>query len=302
VNAARRIARYLRFTRRVLRDFSRNHGLLLAGGVGYNLLLSIVPLFAVLGVVLSHVTSEEQLLVAIETEARMMVPGQAELLVGSVRSLLDRREVVGWVGFAAMLFFSSLAFRMLDDAIAIIFHRHSRAGRRRAWVAVLLPYAYVLVLGFALLLLTGLVSLADGLSRRDFAVLGVPLPVAAAAVFGLWVAGYLGVALLVASIYKVLPVVRIAPSRALVGGLVAAALWEVSRRALLWWFANLSVIDTVYGSLGTVVFVLLYLEAAAVILLLGAQVIAELERSASAGVAWHVDPDEVERERSSALP
>jgi uncharacterized BrkB/YihY/UPF0761 family membrane protein len=167
---------------------------------------------------------------------------------------------------------------------------------------VLLPYAYVLVLGFALLLLTGLVSLADGLSRRDFAVLGVPLPFAAAAVFGLWAAGFFGVALLVASIYKVLPVVRIAPSRALVGGLVAAALWEVSRRALLWWFANLTVIDTVYGSLGTVVFVLLYLEAAAVILLLGAQVIAELERSASAGVAWHEDPDEVERERGSSLP
>jgi uncharacterized BrkB/YihY/UPF0761 family membrane protein len=78
----------------------------------------------------------------------------------------------------------------------------------------------------------------------------------------------------------------------LAGGLVATALWEVTRRALGWWFASLSVVDAVYGSLGTVVVVLLYLEVVSVILLFGAQVIAELERSARADVAWHEEPKE----------
>ena len=283
---------YLRFASRVLRDFSRNRGLLLAGGVGYNILLSVVPLFVVLVAVLSHVVSEDQLFDAIATQARLLVPGKTDLLMQTVRSVVDNRRVIGWVGFAVMVFFSSLAFRMLDDALAIIFHRHQRYGSRHPWVGLLLPYLFVLVLGEALLVLTGLVAALDAMQGHDPTVLGLHVPLSAAAVAAVWVSGFLGVALLFASIYKVMPVIRVHPLRALVGGLVAAALWEVTRRALVWWFENLSVIDAVYGSLGTVVVLLLYLEVAAIILLLGAQVIAELERSARAGVRWYEDPDE----------
>lgn len=283
----------LRFAHRVIRDFRLNHGILLAGGVGYNILLSVIPLFAVLAVVLSHVVSEERLLEVIAAQARLMTPGQAELVTETVRTLLKDPQLVGWAGFAVMLFFSSLAFRMLDEAMAVIFHRHPRPlGGRKVWFSLVLPYLYVLVLGAALLVLTGLVAMMDAMAGHDPTVLGVHLPLTAAARIMLWASGFLGVALLFASIYKVLPVVPIHPLRALAGGLVAAALWEVSRRTLGWWFANVSVVNVVYGSLGTVVVLLLSLEVAAVILLLGAQVIAELERSARAGVPWYLDPDE----------
>lgn len=284
--------RYLDFGLRVLRTFGRNRGLLLAGGVGYNVLLSAVPLFAVVTVVLSHMVSEQRLFGVIAAQAQLIAPGHADLIVDTVRSLVENRQVIGWVGFAVMIFFSSLAFRMLEDAIAIIFERHERAGIRRAWVSMLLPYAWVLVLGLALLVLTGLAALLDAMAERGLTVFGFHVPLSDAGIFGLWVSGFLGTTLLFAAIYKVLPVVRIPPVQALIGGLVAAALWEITRRALVWWFANLSVVDAVYGSLGTVIVVLLCLEAGAVILLLGAQVIAELERSARAGVHWHQDPDE----------
>ena len=62
-----------------------------------------------------------------------------------------------------------------------------------------------------------------------------------------------------------------------VRGLVAATLWEIVRNILVWWFSNVSLVNVVYGSLAAVVIVLLTLETAAIILLLGAQVIAELE-------------------------
>ncbi len=39
-------SRVAHFAWRVLTTFLRNRGILLAGGVGYNVLLSIVPLFA----------------------------------------------------------------------------------------------------------------------------------------------------------------------------------------------------------------------------------------------------------------
>jgi uncharacterized BrkB/YihY/UPF0761 family membrane protein len=65
---------------------------------------------------------------------------------------------------------------------------------------------------------------------------------------------------------------------ALLGGIVAAVLWEIARHILVWYFSTLSFVNVIYGSLGTAVVILLSLEVASIILLLGAQVIAEFER------------------------
>jgi uncharacterized BrkB/YihY/UPF0761 family membrane protein len=65
---------------------------------------------------------------------------------------------------------------------------------------------------------------------------------------------------------------------ALIGGVTAALLWEVSRHVLVWYFATLSQVSVVYGSMTTAIAVLLSLEIAATLLLFGAQVISEYER------------------------
>ena len=62
------------------------------------------------------------------------------------------------------------------------------------------------------------------------------------------------------------------------GGVTAALLWELTRRFLIWYFSTLSFVNVVYGALATSIVILLSLEAAAIILLLGAQVIASYER------------------------
>lgn len=62
------------------------------------------------------------------------------------------------------------------------------------------------------------------------------------------------------------------------GCAAGGALWEIVRHVLVWYFQKLSVVNVAYGSLATTIIVLLTLETAALILLLGAQLIAELER------------------------
>ena len=51
-----------------------------------------------------------------------------------------------------------------------------------------------------------------------------------------------------------------------------------TRHLLVWYFATLSQVSVVYGSLTSAIVVLLSLELAATLLLLGAQVISEYER------------------------
>lgn len=285
------LPRILHFLWRVLCAFLRNRGILLAGGVGYNILLSIVPLFALMVVLLAGVVDQQHLLEVLTIQARHLAPAHAEVLLDAVRTLLDSRDVIGILGFPVLLLFSSFAFRMLEDALAIIFHApDTHLPRRSVWVSVLLPYAFMLVLGAGLLALTLLVSLVSAMNALWMALFEHELPLAGLSEPMLNLTSFLGVFLLFSAIYKVLPVVTIALRRAVVGGFVAALLWEGVRLLLVFYFANISLVNAVYGSLATLVVVLLSLEVGAIILLLGAQVIAELERNARLGLPWHVDP------------
>lgn len=280
-----------RFLWRVLTAFLRNRGILLAGGVGYNILLSIVPLFALLVVLLARVVDETHLLGVLSIQAQHLAPAHAEVLLEAVRALLDTREVIGILGFPVLLLFSSFAFRMLEDALAIIFHApDTHHHGRSAWVSVLLPYAFMVVLGAGLMALTLLVTLASSLNDLWLALFDRELPMAGLSEPVLNLASFIGVFLLFSAIYKVLPVVQVALRRAIIGGLVAALLWEGVRLLLVYYFANISFVNAVYGSLATLIVMLLSLEVGAIILLLGAQVIAELEHNARQGLKWYIDP------------
>ena len=96
----------------------------------------------------------------------------------------------------------------------------------------------------------------------------------------LYLAGVTGEILIISAIYYFMPVCRISLSHALIGGTTAGLLWEIIRHGLAWYFTTLSQVSVVYGSLTTAIIVLLSLEIAAALLLLGAQVIAEYERVA----------------------
>jgi len=76
----------------------------------------------------------------------------------------------------------------------------------------------------------------------------------------------------------VMPVGRLSWRHALIGGVTAGLLWEITRHVLVWYYGTISQISLVYGSLTTAIAVLLSVELAAIVLLLGAQVIAEYER------------------------
>jgi membrane protein len=71
---------------------------------------------------------------------------------------------------------------------------------------------------------------------------------------------------------------RISLRHALVGGIAVGLMWEATQHVLLWYFSTLSVVGVLYSSLATTIVGLLSLEIASIMLLLGAQVIAEYER------------------------
>ena len=271
------------FILRVLRGFRANQGLLLSGAVAYYTLLSIIPLFTLLLVALSHVVEESRLLATLSYYLELVVPGESSAVVEQVEQFLEHREVVGWVIVGILLFFSSMAFTVLENAMQVIFFHRVAVQRRHFLLSALLPYLFILVLGIGFLIITFIAGALQTLKGAQIGLFGYTWPLSGLSVFLLYLIGLSGQILMLTAIYLVMPVGRLSVRHALIGGITAGLLWEITRHVLLWYFSTLSFVNVVYGSLGTAIVALLSLEVAGMILLLGAQVIAEYERFSEGG-------------------
>ena len=264
---------------RVLKGFKRNQGLLLSGGVAYNSLLSLIPMLALILIGVSKFIEQEKLLEIIITELELIIPGHAEKIAEEVEIFLGIRQYVGIIGIGVMLFFSSMAFSMLENAMSVIFYHRIKTHRRHFLISAIIPYIYMILMGVGLMIITVIAGVLDTIEGETLTIFGKSFGFAWASGIGLYLVGIAGLILMLTSLYLVMPVGPITVRHALLGGVTAAFLWEITRNVLVWYFAKLSLVNIIYGSFATAVVILLSIEIASVILLLGAQVIAEFERA-----------------------
>ena len=267
-----------RFALQVLRNFKTNQGLLLSGAVAYYTLLSIIPMFALILVGLSHFIEPEQLYSTILTNLKLVIPGHAERVADQVWGFLARRQLVGAFGILFMLFFSSMTFTVLESAMAVIFSHRVKKLRRHFLISAIIPFAYIFLLGFGFLLVTLVAGALDALANTHIIIIGWDLSLAGTSRVGLYLSGMFGMVIMFTSLYMVMPVGKISIRHAVIGGITATVLWEIIRHVLVWYYSKLSLVNVIYGSLATAVVTLLSIEIAVIILLLGAQVIAEFDR------------------------
>lgn len=276
------------FLLRVVRRFMRNQGLLLSGAVAYYTLLSIVPLSIIALIVLTQFIEEQQLIVTLSTYLEMVIPGYSATLTEQAAAFLENRATVGFIGFIGLLLFSSTAFSMLENAISVIFFQRVTIHRRNFFISAIIPYGYIFVMGMGIVLVSLIVGTIES---SHLSILGWSLNPGSATWVALYILGIVGEVLLLTSFYLVLPVVKVRIRHALIGGITATLLWEITRRGLIWYYASVSTINIIYGSIAMTVVALLSIEVVAVILLFGAQVIAELEHK----------PEETDKEEFSGF-
>ncbi len=266
-----------RFAWATLKAFRANQGLLLAGAVAYYALLSIVPLLILAVIALSNLIDQRELLGTLGRYLEWLVPGQSVAIVGELAHFLDKRGDVGWLLLGTMVFFSSLAFTVLENAMSVIFVHRVVARKRRFIFSALIPYCYILSLGVGLLLVTLVSGSLQAVGQESVDLFGRQWSLHGLSGVLLYLLGFAGEIFVLTSVYLVMPAGRLRMRHALIGGVTAAVLWEITRHVLVWYFATLSQVNVVYGSLTTAIVVLLSLEIAATLLLLGAQVISEYE-------------------------
>ncbi len=258
----------LTFIRQVFHGFRANQGFLLSGAIAYYTLLSIIPMIALILVVLSQFQEPADLLAALREYLVLVTPSQTDAVINQIQVFLQNWKVIGILGFVLLLFFSAFAFTALENAMSVIFFHRVKIKRRHFLISAVIPYVYILLLAIGLMI----VSMVSGYLRtHEWSQGGVQS-------FMIYLLGVSGEIVLLTSLYLVMPVGRLSIRHALIGGITAALLWEATRHVLVWYFSTLSLVNVIYGTFTAAIVILISLEAAAIILLLGAQVIAEYER------------------------
>ncbi len=266
------------FAGRTIRDFGRNQGLLLAGAIAYYGLLSLVPLMILSVLALSRLVAQQDLMSTLGHYLEWLVPSQSRAVLADVSAFLENPTAITFLLLITMLFFSSLAFSILQKAMAVIFAHRKAVVKRHALVSALLPYGFALLLCVALLAITVATVVLQTAAQESIHLLGRDWSLRGASGLLLYLLGLGAEIGTLTVLYLVLPVGRTRLRHALLGAATVTALWDVVRHLLIWYFTTLSKASVVYGSLTTSVVALFSMEIAATLFLIGAQVISEYEQ------------------------
>jgi YihY family inner membrane protein len=282
------------FSLRVLRSFRANQALLLAGSLAYYLLLSIVPLLILILVGLSRFVDQRALLATMGVYLERLVPGQSSAVLDELHRFSSQSTAISWTLFGTLVLFSSLAFSVLEKSMSVIFLHRIELQRRHFVVSALLPFCYIALLAIGLLLLTLISGALLAVGAERISVMGHVWSLKGVSGGLLYLLGVVAEIILLTSLYVFMPVGKPTWRHALVGACAATVVWEIIRHLLVWYFRTRSQVGLVYGSLTSAVIILTSFEIFAILLLLGAQVIAEYERIDSAPTDLPSTPREVD--------
>ncbi len=264
-----RFARAWRYLRFLAAEYQRDRCSQAAASLAFGTLLSIVPLVALLAWLTRpfHTSLPE----ALDALSRLFTP--TDQLRDAIQVAVGRyAENAATLGLLGSVFFLFVAFGMLS-AIESIINDVWRVERRRGRIHRLARFWASVILAPLLFLMS---ATLNQLLERALILGGImEKPIA-----GWLLADALPFALLVASVsigYQVLPHTRVRMKSAVIGAIVAGALYQIVRLAFAWYVSNFATYDRIYGILGVIPAFLAWLFLVWSVLLIGAEVAFSLQ-------------------------
>lgn len=267
-----RVPRRLRLALLVLRRagarFTAHHGLSWAASIAFYVSLSVPPLLIALTDLAGSLLGSEELRASIIDQVTQLVPGQAEVLRDVVPERSHGPGLPTLVSVLLLLVFGSRALGTLVEVINLMWRRVEDATwlrRQRLRLVLLLGVGALFALGIA-----GR-SVVDGTEGAERAgslagsTSGLLLPTL-----------LVGAGLLLT--YRLAPGVRVRLRSALIGAVLGALLLRAAQAAFSWALEHGVRGEGAYGPLASIAVLLTWALVASAIVLLGAEVVATLER------------------------
>ncbi len=260
---------------RVWRGIATDHLSIIAAGVAFFGVLAIFPTIAALIAVYGLVADPHQVAKTLEA-VRPLLPGAVfDVIAGQVGALVAapqaRLGVASVISFALVLWSARAGVSALMEGMNVVYREvDTRSIVVQYAISLALTLAIVIVAAAALL---GIVAVPAALNFTEIGAVGRVLAWATPLVI-------LGVAIVfvIGALYRYAP--RRAPARKRwisIGAVLATVGWLVVSLALSAYFARFPDFNKTYGSLGAIAGLLFWLYASAFVVLLGAEINAQLE-------------------------
>ena len=250
-----------------LRKFNDDNGFFLSSGIAFNILINLIPfIMLLLALVGTYLYNDQQVLDHIRAYLRDVAPTLDPKIMENLADVIQNRQIVGFVGFVGLLWFSTWVFGSLRIALNIVFRVEKSRGMLRG---IGIDILMILLAGSLLMvsmILSSVVTFLQADQGRILVAIGPTIQ---------WILKYLlpffltyGMFVL---IYRIIPSKKVHLTSALQAALFTGLLWELAKHLFAWYVVHLAGYSIFYGSLSTSVIFVLWVYYSSTILVLGGE-------------------------------
>ncbi|MDA0798568.1 MAG: YihY/virulence factor BrkB family protein [Chloroflexi bacterium] len=268
----------IELTYRVFRNFSRDDGSHMAAGVAYYAIFSLFPLaLATISIAGVFVSADDVQDVVLDFLRNQIGVGSEQLVTSNIEALLKARGAVGIAAFITMFWSSRAVF----GAVHRVMNRAWKVSEPPRFIAYQLAQIGT-AFGVAVMFMASatLGPAGRALASRTEYLFGLHMP------WGILftVLPLMLSALVFLMIYLVVPDAKARWRDAIPAAVLATVLFEFAKGGFAYYLSSLSSLDLVYGSVTTIVVLMIFLYMVAMVLVLGAELSSELNKSTRSGI------------------
>lgn len=263
------------YIKQVLHEYSADNGSLVAAAVSFYVFLSLIPmLLLAVAVMAFFIGSPDRAAAVLQSKLQGYASfgAQGESAIKQIiHTVVSGRSAATGIGVIALLWSGTSLITTLEEAVNVMCDvRERRSFLMRRLVAILMFVVIAVLLGTAI----GVTAATTAIRESNIPIFGAKghMPV-------FWViTGYLvSLSLTIAAFtaaYKILPYAPIPLRSALLGGVIAGVLWEIAKILFSYYVTHFANYNKIYGSLGGIILILIWINYTSAITLLAAEIIA----------------------------
>ena len=260
------------------RSYKLNGGLNLSAAIAFYSILSIIPfLFLMLSLAGYILGSSEEVYTAAVSFARDFIPQMNTMVFDETKRIMDRSEVLGWVGVLSLIWTATLVFTSLEFALNTIFKVKKKRNffYSKFLTFTMIPFGCVIAIVSVLI-----TAFAKALEKAgSFIIYGIDLRIFFTSnILIRYLFPFLLTVSIFTLIYKVIPNTKIRLIHCMVGGTICAFLWEGAKYLFAWYVSRNSDYGVVYGSLEAIIILVLWVFYSSCILLFCAELVSAYYR------------------------
>ena len=204
-------------------------------------------------------------------------PYFSEKLLAQLGQIERKKHLLGWAGLLGLVGLSSMIFNSMETALNIIFHSRKK---RNYFISKLLAFSMIPA-GWIIGSISFVISYAAALLVKQSVEIAEGLNISLGVMSGAllrYAVPYLITVIFFYFIYRIIPSNKIRPAVALGGSALFALLMEIAKQLFTWYVANYTRYNVIFGSLGTIVILVIWAFYVALIFLFCAELMSSYQR------------------------